>query len=52
MAMGSANEVDYQLLLAKDLDYIENNQHIALNDKVDKIKRQLANLITKVRANS
>ncbi len=50
IALGSANEVDYQLLLAKDLSYIENNQYLALNDKIDKIKRQLANLIKKVRA--
>lgn len=52
IALGSANEVDYQLLLAKDLSYIESNQYLVLNDKIDKIKRQLANLIKKVRASS
>ncbi|MGI8668343.1 MAG: four helix bundle protein [Aridibacter sp.] len=52
MALGSASEVDYQLLLAKDLNYLKNNQYLELNDKIDKIKRQLANLIKKVRASS
>ncbi len=52
IALGSANEVDYQLLLAKDLNYLDEKNYLALNDKVDKIKRQLANLIKKVRANS
>ena len=50
IAMGSANETDYQLLLAKDLKYIDEKIFLELNDKVDKIKRQLAVLIRKIRA--
>ncbi len=52
IALGSATEVDYQLLLAKDLNYLEINQYLEMNDKIDKIKRQLANLIKKVRSGS
>lgn len=49
IAIGSAFEIDYQILLAKDLKYIDENLYLKLNDKVDKIKRQLALLIKKVR---
>ena len=49
IAIGSAFELDYQILLAKDLGYIDQQLYISLNDKVDKIRRQLANLIRKVR---
>jgi four helix bundle protein len=52
IAMGSASELDYQLLLAKDLKYIDVAVYSALNDKVDKIQRQLNILIRKVRATS
>ena len=47
IAIGSAFEVDYQILLAKDLKYIDGKSFLELNDKVDKIKRQLALLIKK-----
>lgn len=50
IAMGSANETDYQLLLAKDFKYIDEKVFLALNDRIDKIKRQLAVLIRKIRA--
>lgn len=49
IALGSSFELDYQILLAKDLQYIDENLYSALNDKIDKIKRQLAILIKKVR---
>jgi four helix bundle protein len=50
IAVGSSFELDYQILLAKDLNYIDEKKYLELNDKVDKIKRQLAILIKKVRA--
>jgi four helix bundle protein len=49
MAPGSAFEVDYQLILSKDLQYIEASEFELLSDKIDKIRRQLAKLIAKVR---
>ena len=45
MAQGSANEVQYLLLASKDLNLVEDVKHTELNDKVDKIKRMLFNLI-------
>ncbi|MGC2238917.1 MAG: four helix bundle protein [Pyrinomonadaceae bacterium] len=50
IALGSSFELDYQILLAKDLKYIDEKTFLELNDKVDKIKRQLSILIKKVRA--
>jgi four helix bundle protein len=49
IALGSSFELDYQIFLAKDLKYIDEKIFLELNDKVDKIKRQLAILIKKVR---
>ena len=52
IAMGSAYELDYQLLLAKDLGYIKPSNFSLLNGKIDCVKRQLAVLLRKVRASS
>jgi four helix bundle protein len=49
MAMGSAFEVDYQLLLAKDLDYIDAKTYLSISEKISVLKRQLASLLQKVR---
>ena len=49
IALGSAFELDYQILLAKDLRYIDEKNYLELNDRVDKVKRQLAILIKKIR---
>lgn len=49
MALGSAFEVDYQLLLAKDLKYIDADSYLVLNGKIDILKRQLSILLQKVR---
>ncbi len=49
IAMGSAYELDYQLLLAKDLGYINTSKYEEINAKLDSVKRQLASLIQKVR---
>ncbi|HEY0460282.1 MAG TPA: four helix bundle protein [Pyrinomonadaceae bacterium] len=52
MAIGSAFEVDYQLLLAKDLFYVDTENYSPVNDKVGALKRQLAALLQKVRSSS
>lgn len=49
IALGSAFELDYQLILARDLKYIDEKKYLELNDKVDKVRRQLAVLINKIR---
>lgn len=48
IAFGSANEVEYALLLSKDLGYIEKNTYSSMNDALEEIKRMLAALIIKI----
>jgi len=48
MAMGSASELEYFLLLARDLDYLEAETHIELGKKVGQMRRMLNRLISKV----
>jgi four helix bundle protein len=39
IALGSAFELDYQILLSKDLSYTDEKKYLELNDMVDKIRR-------------
>lgn len=48
MANGSAKEVDYQLLLAKDLGYLDESTSAELVILLDEVKRMLASLIRSV----
>jgi four helix bundle protein len=48
-ALGSAHEVEYLLLLSKDLGFISDNSFIELNSTVNEIKAMLIALIKKVR---
>lgn len=41
IAKGSCNEVEYQLLLAKDLGYIEEFQHRSLTAQVAEVRRMM-----------
>lgn len=50
IALGSANETEYFLLLAKDLDYLSINDHRLLEKNINEIKAMLISLIQKVRA--
>lgn len=45
IAKGSAFETEYQLLLAKDLSYINNEEYKFLLAKIQSIIRRLTNLI-------
>lgn len=45
ISMGSASEVEYQLLLAHDLDYLSQDAYIVLHEKVIEVKRMLAGFI-------
>lgn len=49
MALGSAYEIDYQVLLTKDLGYINAEKYAEFNERIDKTKRQLAALLKKIR---
>ena len=48
IARGSASELEYFTILANDLGYITENTFKEINDKVDKVRRSLNNLITKL----
>jgi four helix bundle protein len=49
IAMGSASELEYQLLLAHDLGYFDTAERDRLSSAVVEVKRMLASLITKIR---
>jgi four helix bundle protein len=49
MAMGSASELEYQLLLAHDLRYLQNPVYERLTTQVIEVKRMLSSLMQKVR---
>lgn len=49
-AMGSANETEYQLLLARDLIFLPNDTYKVLHDNVEQVKRILASLLKTLRA--
>lgn len=48
MAQGSASELEYFTILAKDLDYIMNKEFLSIHDKVNKVRRSLNSLINKI----
>jgi four helix bundle protein len=48
IATGSANELEYQILLAKDLAYLPTGTFNDLNAKVIEVQKMLAGLIAKV----
>ncbi len=49
MAMGSASELEYFLLLARDLGYLECEVYTSLAGEVVAMRRMLNGLISKVR---
>ena len=50
IAMGSSSEVEYLLLLSRNLNYLNSDTFERLADGVIEVKRMLAELITKVNA--
>jgi four helix bundle protein len=50
VAMGSANEVEYPLLLAQELGFLEEDQHRALESQLSETRRMLAGLVRTVEA--
>jgi len=49
IAMGSACEVEYHILLAKDLNLLSKTIYDDLNSHIVEVKRMLASLLLKVR---
>jgi four helix bundle protein len=49
VSLGSANEAEYFVLLAKDLNYLSVQNYEVLNKLVNEIKAMLISLVSKVR---
>ncbi|MEB2334304.1 MAG: four helix bundle protein [Anaerolineaceae bacterium] len=51
IAMGSASETEYQLILARDLEFLSAENYGKLHNDVEEVKRMLASLLKTLRAN-
>ena len=51
IALGSANESEYFLILSKDLNYLSEEDFTELYNSINEIKAMLISLINKVRTN-
>ena len=49
IAMGSTSELEYHLLLARDLGYLSAQHYQELSQEVSEVKRMLSTFITKLR---
>src|SRR5688572_8755820 len=49
ISLGSAHELEYCLLLTKDLDYLTEEVYTELNGKVNQVKAMLIGLIKSIR---
>lgn len=52
IAMGSASELEYHLLLASDLKFLDGSNYERLATEVTEVKRMLTSLIQKLKAKS
>ena len=50
ISMGSASELEYLILLSKDLNYFDEVEYNDLMEKVTEIKKMLASFIRKIKA--
>ena len=48
ISQGSASELEYFTILAKDLKYIQEEEFLIIHDKVNKVRRSLNSLINKI----
>ncbi len=49
IAMGSSSELEYHLLLARDLGFLEADAYRTLSLKTEEVKRMLSPFINKLR---
>ena len=52
IAMGSASELEYHLLLARDLGFVDGPLHQELEERTTEVKRMLTSFIRKLTADS
>ncbi len=50
IAMGSANELDYHLLLARDLEFLAHPTYEKLENELTEVRRMLNALIQKIKS--
>jgi len=50
IARGSASELEYHLLLAKDLGFLKADEHQQLHKETNEVKQMLTNFIKKLKA--
>ena len=50
IAMGSASELEYLLLLSRDLHFVGDAEYLQLSDSVTEVKKMLATFIKKLKA--
>ena len=48
ISLGSANELEYFVLLSKDLNYIDEKKYHTFNDQINEIKKMLSSFIKKL----
>ncbi len=48
ISMGSASEVEYQILLSHELGYIDTKVHDSLNSGIQEVKKMLSSYIVKI----
>jgi len=52
IAMGSASELEYEILLAKDLSFLSMEAYKELNAQISEVKQMLASFLKKLKADS
>ena len=52
IALGSANEVQYLLILARDLELLGRSDHARLDPRLEEVRRMLLSLLRKLRGSS
>jgi four helix bundle protein len=50
ISMGSASELEYHLLLAKDLEFLPSDAHQSLNAQTVEVKKMMASFLTRLRS--
>ena len=50
IALGSASELEYHLILATDLDYLDGGESLRMSGEVIEVKRMISGLLAKLKA--
>jgi len=52
IAMGSANEVEYEILLARDLEYIDDKYYNEIMSYIEEVKKMLTSYINRIKVST